>query len=193
MFRTLTGALVLAMTACTTAADAPLFPTVFPEDSPEAAGILDFVNDPKVDLVTLDELAALDSRAATAIIAHRDGLDGRWGTEDDNLFDSLRELDDAEFVGPAAIYAMLETAWLHGWMEDHLMGFDGIGFAPAEARAILLVANEASFEVLDDDLALDRRAAQAIVDARPIDTMSELSELHYVGQVALERLLEASE
>jgi hypothetical protein len=71
----------------------------------------------------------------------------------------------------------------------------------AEEDAIVAFVNEASFEVLDDDVALDRRAAENIVGHRdgpdgvlgtadddPFDDLAELDAIPYVGPVALEKL-----
>ncbi len=42
------------------------------------------------------------TRAAENLAAHRDGADGMFGTADDDLFDSLEEVDAVPYVGPAA-------------------------------------------------------------------------------------------
>lgn len=70
---------------------------------------------------------------------------------------------------------------------------DGAGLTRAEADAILRVVNTASFEVLDDDVALDVRAARNIVEARqrgPIATLDELDAIPWVGSRALGKLRE---
>ncbi|TNE86381.1 MAG: hypothetical protein EP330_21820 [Deltaproteobacteria bacterium] len=194
MHRTLMGALLLSCVGCTGASDTLWadLPSLFPENSPEAAGMLAFVNDPDVDVALLDDVVPLDQRAAKAIIAHRDGTDAMWGTADDDYFDTLRELDDTPFVGESALEAMFDYAWLHGWMEDVLRGFDGVGFTPSEARGTLWVANDLSFERLDEELSLDRRAASAIVEARPIRSMDQLAAVDYVGEATLRRLRDAA-
>lgn len=161
---------------------------LFAEISPETAGILDFANDPDVDVALLTEVVGIDTRAALTLVAHRDGPDGVWGTADDDLFDSLVELDDTLFVDGMAIHTMYEYAWLHGWMESLVRGYDGVGFTPAEARGTLWAANALTFEELDEEVALDRRAARGIVYARPIETMDALADVEYVGETALLRL-----
>ncbi|MBM4388120.1 MAG: hypothetical protein FJ088_10310, partial [Deltaproteobacteria bacterium] len=50
---------------------------------------------------------------ATNIIAHRNGADKAYGTEDDNPFDSIEELDSVPYVG-STIIAKLE-AYANGW------------------------------------------------------------------------------
>jgi endonuclease/exonuclease/phosphatase family metal-dependent hydrolase len=72
-------------------------------------------------------------------------------------------------------------------------GLFGVEEGSAEARAILRVANESSFDELDDDVGLDRRAASAIVDAREdgeIATLAELDAVSFVGASAFEKLLD---
>lgn len=94
-----------------------------PEGSPDAADAVAFVdgktdgsgyteceletvvahlNDPAT---TADGLRAdgLHSRAARNLVAHRDGEDGVAGTEDDDLYDDIVEVDDVYYVGPVAI------------------------------------------------------------------------------------------
>lgn len=71
-----------------------------------------------------------------------------------------------------------------------------------EAIGVLRVANELTFEQLDIDVALDRRAAKGIVEHRdgpdgipatsdddPFDTLEELDAVPYVGKVAFAKLL----
>jgi endonuclease/exonuclease/phosphatase family metal-dependent hydrolase len=70
----------------------------------------------------------------------------------------------------------------------------GIAEGTPEARAILELVNDASFDVLDDDVGLDRRAAQAIVDAREkngdFETLAELDAVSFVGTTAFGKLLD---
>ena len=75
-------------------------------------------------------------------------------------------------------------------------------FTDAEVAAILTVANTETMTGLDIDARLDRRAAEAIVayragadglsgtgDDDPIDTLSELDGITWVGPYAIEQLL----
>jgi Phosphatidate phosphatase APP1, catalytic domain len=57
-----------------------------------------------------------------------------------------------------------------------------------EADAMLDVVNEVSFETLDDDMRLDRRAAENIVAKRPFASIAELDDVAWVGPVALHRI-----
>lgn len=57
-----------------------------------------------------------------------------------------------------------------------------------EAGVMLDLVNTASLEVLDDDVALDSRAAENIVEARPIGSIVELDAVSWVGPSALGKI-----
>lgn len=50
--------------------------------------------------------AGVKSRAAKELVKHRDGADGVFGTDDDNKFDDVAEVDAVPYVGPAAVGAL---------------------------------------------------------------------------------------
>lgn len=79
--------------------------------------------------------------------------------------------------------SVLATLALAGPFERH-----GVEPRSSEADAVLFVANHASFEELDEVIGLDRRGAEAIVDARPLRTLSELDRLPYVAETAFQKL-----
>ena len=54
--------------------------------------------------------AGVHARAAKELAKHRDGADGRFGTEDDNKFDDVAEVDAVAYVGPAAVKALHEVS-----------------------------------------------------------------------------------
>jgi hypothetical protein len=91
--------------------------------------------------------------------------------------------------------------------EDDSFTFDGkgddAGLSKRETDAVLRVANKSTRESLDDDVALDARAARAIMryrtgadgvagtdDDRRFWTLDELDRVPYVGPVAFENLTE---
>lgn len=82
-----------------------------------AAGVLALINDVEVDAEFLDVGLELDSRVATRIVAHRQGPDGVDGTEDDDLFDDLWELDDVAYVGESTILRLAHWAVELGYVE----------------------------------------------------------------------------
>jgi len=143
------------------------------EDSCEAVAMLRVANEASYQELDVD--AALDRRAAQNII-------------DARPIETLQELDAVSYVGISALRKILAYAEALGWVtecEDLEIPVDGT----CKAAAMLKVANEASYEELDVDAALDRRAAQNIIDARPIDTLVELDAVPYVGISALRKIL----
>ena len=147
--------------------------------------MLAFVNAPDTTFEVLDIDVGLDRRAAERIVWHRDGFDGIAGTDDDNLFDTLDELLDIDWVGPASIE--LIEAWLDDAATDGAL-VEGVAFTDDEAILVVSLANTAEAAYLDHDLELDVRTVDGIVDARPIESLGELSRVPYVGPVTLERL-----
>src|SRR5688572_7354926 len=87
-------------------------------DSNEAKAVLALVNDPEVDVATLDDAAGLAKNAALGIIGRRNGADGTPGTADDNAFDTLAELDAVPFVGPVTLSRLLEFAIANGYLQE---------------------------------------------------------------------------
>jgi len=158
----------------------------------DVEGMLDFLNDPSTTVEVLDDHVGLDRRAAHALVDHRDGPDGLAGTEDDDLFDDLAEVDAQYYVGPATLDKIYEYALWDGWIdgdEDALYGrWDGVDFTYAEAQRVIRLANLAKRDTLAHAVDLDARAVDSILDARPIDSIRELSLLYYVGESALTKL-----
>ena len=165
------------------------------EGSPEAIGLLEFLNDPTTTVDVLDHDVPLNRRAARNLIHHRDGFDGKPGTYDDNLFDHLAEVDAVRWVGSSAMAALVNFAFTQNWVpdaDDVLGTWDGVVFTVAQAEATLALANASTEAELDHDLGLDRRAAASIVAAQPVETLAELSTLWFVGSSALNILKEAA-
>jgi hypothetical protein len=163
--------------------------------TPEGVGLLAFLDDDGTTFELLDGPVGLDRRAAKNLVAHRDGADRARGTADDNPFDSVEEVDEAPQVGPSTLEKLLSYASANGFVpegNDVLGIYDGVGFTVNEAAATLELANAAEHGRLDDEIGLDRRAADSIVAGRPIPTVLALSELSYVGGSALGKLKEAA-
>lgn len=163
-------------------------------DSPEANGVLAFLNDRGTSVDVLDHDVALDARAAHNLITHRDGPDGIYGTSDDDLFDDIHEVDAVRWVGKATIARLADYAQAAGWIVTEGLGgtYDGVHFTDQEAEATLALANEAESDWLDDTLGLDRRAVAGIVDARPLSGLDALAAVPWVGESALRRLRAAA-
>lgn len=66
--------------------------------------------------------------------------------------------------------------------------WEGVAFTTGQVVLALDFAANASLEVLDAEAALDARAAEHILAARPILTMDELAAVSWVGPAALERI-----
>ena len=163
--------------------------------TPEAIGLLDFLNDPSTDFEVLDLDAALDRRAAGNLISHRNGGDDVYGTSDDDLFSSIREVDNVRWVGPRSIERMVDYAESIGFVPvgtDYLGTWDGIDFTVNEAETTVVFVNTSTEEELDVDLGLNARAVQSILDAGQLESVAELAELYYVGKSALRTLKAAA-
>ena len=159
--------------------------------TPEEVGVLRLLNVPTTNVSLLDIDASLDLRAATNLIARRDGADGRPGTRDDVLYENLAEVDAVSYVGPSAINKLITFAESRGLVpgpNDVLGVFDTVAFSVAEANDTLDLVNEASEATLDNEVGLDPRAVRSILAARPIDTMAQLAGLYYVGPTAMRNL-----
>jgi hypothetical protein len=181
--------------ACTPATDAVSEVDPFDGDTarvdeatPEAFGVLALLNDAGTTEALLDVDAALDARAARSLVHHRNGPDGVFGTSDDNLFDDIAEADAQYYVGASALdklAAFAATAGLVPSGDDVVGVWEGTPFTMNEVTWTLEFANTADQVELDDDVGLDSRAAQGIVDARPIATMNDLATAYYVGGSAM--------
>ena len=201
-FRTLLSlALALSLAACGPVTDdeagaplpAPEDPesaddVVLPGETAEAITILEFLNDGATTFELLDADVGLDVRAAQNLIAHRDGDDLEPGTADDDLFDTMDELDAVPYVGPAAVAKLTEYVTFQGWVFYSTGSWEGVTFTASQVTLALDFANFASLEVLDHDAKLDARAAENILAARPIISMKQLAEVAWVGPAALERV-----
>jgi hypothetical protein len=86
------------------------------EGTPGAIGVLRVVNE--VSLRILDDDVGLDRRAATGIVKRRDGADKLAGTADDNLFDTLAELDAVPYVGALAFTRLHTYAVANGYVPE---------------------------------------------------------------------------
>jgi len=161
------------------------------DGTPEAVGALRFLNDAATTLVVLDTDVPLPSDAATNLVVHRNGPDGVHGTSDDDPFDDVAEVIGVRQIGPARLSAIAQYAAWAGFVPqgDELLGtYDGVAFTADEAMATLALVNGAGDTELDVEIALDRRAVDSILAARPIATILQLSALYYVGPSALLKL-----
>ncbi|MCA9520514.1 MAG: amidohydrolase family protein [Myxococcales bacterium] len=76
-----------------------------PPADPDAKLVF-FINHASTTFAVLYETVGISSRAATNIISHRDGADGKFGTSDDRLFLTVKELDDIPYVGTVTMQTL---------------------------------------------------------------------------------------
>ncbi len=162
----------------------------------EAIEVVGFLNDAGTTYDLLDHSVGIDSRAALSIVQHRDGADRTWGTDDDNLYESLDEVDAQYYVGPATLDRIvdfaLQTDRTPDGGDDYFGSWDGVQFTFAEAERAMDVVNFASRDTLLE-VGLDSRAVNSILGARPVRDIHELSLLYYVGESALTKLRDCAQ
>ena len=159
---------------------------IIEEGTPEAAGVLAMLNAAATTLTVLDDGAGLDRRAATNLIAHRDGATSAAG--DDDAFDTIAEVDAVAYVGDSALSALLAYAIANGWVavgDDYYGTIETVSFTKDEAAGVVDLANTATQADLDVAVGLDARAATAIVATRPFTTVEQVAAVSYVGTSAL--------
>lgn len=138
------------------------------EGSPDALGLLALVNDPTTTAATLRSGAKVTTRVANNVTRYRDGADGTFGTADDNLFDTLAELDAIPYVGPATLAALVEYARDRGFIDGTQIDvvFSPQVAASAHTARIAQMIREAKHSV---DVAMysysDAAIGQALADA----------------------------
>ncbi len=118
------------------------------EGSSHACGVLALANEATVAVLddSPPENVGLDSRAANNIVAYRLGDDGEPGTEDDEVFDTLRELDAVFYVGPMAFRRLLTYATDQGYVaacESEMVdqwGFFAIGDSRSKPHVLEAIA-----------------------------------------------------
>ncbi len=86
------------------------------EGSPEARAVLALVNARETTFEVLTKEGGLTAPTASAILAHRDGPDGAIGTDDDDPFDTLAEVDAIRGVGAATLKKLVALAKKRGYL-----------------------------------------------------------------------------
>ena len=164
------------------------------EGTIEGWGVLRLLNDLEgTTFEFLDDVVALDRRSARNLIEHRNGPDGEPGTDDDDLFDTIAEVDAVRWVGEATLNKLLEFAELNDYVpgENQVMGeYDGVEFSYSDAELVLGFVNTADTDELRD-ASVPSRAITSIMEARPVHTVAALAELYWVGPATLQHLIDA--
>ncbi|MCP3162102.1 proprotein convertase P-domain-containing protein [Myxococcus qinghaiensis] len=160
--------------------------------TPASTGVLAFLNSRSTTLAVLDFEVPLNALTAQAIIADRNGPDGIEFTADDRHYVSIDQVDAIPQVGPAALATLEGYVRATGRVEmplDEQVGvFHGVAFNLAEARRVVAAANTVSQAALQSTVGLSANQAQAIVAARRIDHIVELSRLAFMNGAALQAL-----
>lgn len=166
------------------------------EGTIEGWGVLRLLNDADPAGTTfefLDDVVALDRRAARNLVDHRDGPDGEPGTSDDDLFDTIAEVDAVSWVGESALNKLLEFAQLNDYVpgENQVMGeYDDVEFTYSNAELVLGFVNTADTEELRE-ASVPSRAITSIMEARPVLSIEALAGLYWVGTATLQHLIDA--
>lgn len=189
----ITGALLLGGLACGPIVDDdPLdgvydsFHTGLTMTAGEARLILELVNHPSTDVLFLDLDVSLNRIAADQIMAHRDGLDLKYPSHDDDVYGSLEELDAIKYVGPVALQRLRDYIAVNPGPMPEVV--EGVGFSGVQAIAVVWGVNRAPFGELDVEVGLDRRAAENLLSAGSFVSVAEMGRAPYVGPDALSRL-----
>lgn len=103
------------------------------EGSPKALAVLAMVNDPATGSSVLKG-AKVTSKTATAILAHRNGADGETRTGDEDLFDTVAELDAIKGVGPSTLKNLAIQAEKLGYLEAQERKVRSVIFSPQPAE-----------------------------------------------------------
>jgi hypothetical protein len=149
----------------------------------EAAAVLALVN--RASFEELDDGARLDSRAADAIVSHRDGGPG---PDDDDPIDDLAELDAIPWVGPVAferlrLYAgaagcLIISEYFELWGQyNKTIELFNCGAAEVDLAdySICLVRND------DDGCTVTQDLGESILPAGGVTTVCREKSFHPAG------------
>jgi len=134
--------------------------------------ILELANTGSFEL--LDQWVGLDQRAATEVVSQRST----------HPFTALQELRDVTYLGEGTVRRMYDYLYVDGRCPIEI---DREGRVDTLCRPVvhrvLELANKAPLAELDDDVSLDRRAADNIVARRQLAPFTDLAELWAVPYV----------
>ena len=75
--------------------------------------VLQFLNDSEITFELLDDVVRLNRRAANSLYDFRAGFDGRVGTSDDRMFQTIEQVDEQRYVGERALAQL--RGYVLGW------------------------------------------------------------------------------
>lgn len=165
------------------------------DQTPEAMGIITFLNHPDTTDVILHHDVGLSVDAATDLVTWRDGPDGLCGTPDDQGFASLDDIDAIAQLTDDEVDRLLD--WVtgpgaNGGRGASLGMVDSVPFTVGEAELTMALVNHAHPDFLIDICNVDRRAVTSIVDARPVANVHRLAALYWVGPKTLQLLKQSA-
>jgi len=152
--------------------------------STSAQQILELVNYPGTDVYTLDVVVGLDSRAATNIIAARNGADGVAPSADDVAFTTIEQLDAVPQVGDATFAKLEAYAAAHPAPAGEVV--EQVEFTGWESESVVWGVNHATLAELD--ATIEARAASLLAARRPFSTVAQMGPVPYVGAATLRQL-----
>lgn len=149
------------------------------------SAIFALLNGPDATVAVLDDEVGLDGRAARNIVAHVRGADGVLGTGDDDLLQSIAELDAIGYVGAAAIAAIDRYATPRYGLQDVVV--EGVRFSGAEAAEVVAICNDDS-RLLVNDVGLSGLQNQRLQQARPHTSIATVAATWGIGSATLTKL-----
>lgn len=148
------------------------------ENSSEAWAVLFVVN--RASFNELRDEVHLDARAARNIVEHRCGEDGRDGTEDDQLFSNLEELDAIPYVGPSAYQALVRYAEEYGYPNGNVFisEFTAEGICEVTTLTWSMLQNHSN-EFVDVECFMEERQVEERRVERDIRIEGRMIDRHY--------------
>jgi len=173
----------------TPAVDQPGLPALGPADvaNEDHLRALDFLNDPTTDLRMLDDEVGVNRRGARNLIAHRNGPDGVYPSYDDDPFQTLAEVESVRYVGPVSVQLIIDFA--RDRMVEPGVMVEGVLFSDLDEAAVLWGLAQASVEELTYELGVNSRAAEALMQSGPYDSIVDVAGVEHVGHATLLSLL----
>lgn len=164
--------------------------SLLPEGSPEAHAVLTFLNAPGTTKSRLHRGIGISLGAARAVTDKVRGLDGDWGTKDDDHLQTVAELAALQGFEAADARMLLLHLDAEGVIPAAVV--DGLALDAAQVAEVLDVANVWSSDALTD-AGFDPATANAIIAARPIADIETLANLPRGGAFLIRGLLDAAQ
>ena len=139
----------------------------------ETLRMMEYLNAPTTSLEHLDSY--LDRRAAENIVAHRNGLDRKWGSSDDDPLETLAELDSIPMVGSSSIEKIREYSASYIVPVGEFV--EGLVFTRYQSMAVVWGVNQTSPEELVERIGIRVNAARNLIENAPYQSVKEMAEI----------------